>query len=149
MLLLIEAAQTLFHRLGPVLDVEGVLGDFPGDAWHICRSPCKSIFVAPEEVHELAFLFRAPTGPDLDDLGRVLSIDMDSISVLGSLEGARHGGHGWASQRGLCVVAQLLQLDGSDHGSDQLDDALLAIQCLMGLGPTMMMLVGPSIFSLR
>jgi hypothetical protein len=32
MLLLVEASQTMFTRLGPGLDVEGVLVDLLGDA---------------------------------------------------------------------------------------------------------------------
>jgi hypothetical protein len=34
-LLLIEAAQALFHQFGAGLDLQGVLGDFPGYARHI------------------------------------------------------------------------------------------------------------------
>jgi hypothetical protein len=34
-LLLVEAAQALLHRFGSSLDFQGVLGDFPGYAWHI------------------------------------------------------------------------------------------------------------------
>jgi hypothetical protein len=58
-LLLVEAALALLDRLGPRLDVEGVLGDIPGDVRHFCWSPCKNVFVTPEEEDELAFLFGA------------------------------------------------------------------------------------------
>jgi hypothetical protein len=53
----------------------------------------KNVFIVPEDVDELAFLFRAQTGPDLDGLCRALSIDLDDLGVLGSLEGVRRGGH--------------------------------------------------------
>jgi hypothetical protein len=68
MLLLIETMQALFDRLGPMVDVEGVLSDLPRDTRYIYRSPCKNVFIAPEEVDELAFLFGAQAGPDFDGL---------------------------------------------------------------------------------
>jgi hypothetical protein len=34
-LLLVEAAQALLHQFGAGSDLQGVLGDFPGYAWHI------------------------------------------------------------------------------------------------------------------
>jgi hypothetical protein len=92
---LIEAAQALFDRLGPKVDVEGVLGDIPGDARHFCWSSRKNVLVTPEEVDELAFLFGAQAGPDLDGLGWILNVDLYDLGILNSLEGARHGGHGW------------------------------------------------------
>jgi hypothetical protein len=86
----------LFHRLEPGLDVEDVLGDLPGDAQHFGWSPRKHVFVAPEEVDKLNFLFGAQAGTDLDGLGRVLSIDFDGFGILGSVEGVGRGGHGQA-----------------------------------------------------
>jgi hypothetical protein len=100
MLLLIEVAQALFDRHGARLDVEGVLNDLSGDARHFCRSPRIHIFVASEEVDELAFLFGAQAGLDLDGLGQVLSIDLDGFGVLDNLESAGHGGHGRVGRRG-------------------------------------------------
>jgi hypothetical protein len=81
MLFLIEAAHALLDRLGPELDVEGVRGNLSRDTRHVHWSPCQNIFVAPKEGHELAFLF----------------------GILGSLEGARPGGHGRVGRRGLHV----------------------------------------------
>jgi hypothetical protein len=86
--------QASFNQLEPVLDVEGVLDDFSGDDRHVCRSPRKNVFVAPEEVDELTFLFQAQTGPNLYGLGWILNIDLDSLNVSGSFEGVGHGGHG-------------------------------------------------------
>jgi hypothetical protein len=111
-----------------------VLDGLSGDTQHVCRSPHKNIFAAPEEVNELAFLFQAQTGLDLDGLDWVLNIVLDSLTILGSPEGAKRGGHGRVGRRGLCVVAQLLQLSGSDRGSGQLDVVLLTVQCSLGLG---------------
>jgi hypothetical protein len=53
----------------------------------------KNVFVVPEDVDELIFLFQAQTGPDLDGLCWALSIDLDDLGVLGSLEGVKRGGH--------------------------------------------------------
>jgi hypothetical protein len=106
--------HALFNQLGPRLDVEGVLGDVLGDAQHVYQSPCKIVFIASEEVNELAFLFHAQTSPDLDSLGRVLIIDLDGLGVLSSFEGTGHRGHGQVSRRGLRVVTQLFQLGGSN-----------------------------------
>jgi hypothetical protein len=103
----------LFDRLGPELDMEGVLGDLPGDARHFCRSPHKNIFVALKEVDELIFLFEAQAGPDLDGLGWVLRINLDGLGVLDSIEDAGRGGHGRIRRRGWCVLSQL---SDSDHG---------------------------------
>jgi hypothetical protein len=127
MLLLIQAVQALLHWLGAGLDVEGVLGDLPEDARHVSWSPHKDIFIAPEELDELAFLIQAQTGPDLDGLGWILSIDPDDLGILDRPKGARRGGHGRVGRRGLCIEAQLLQLSGSDHASDQLNVVLLTV----------------------
>jgi hypothetical protein len=108
MLLLIEAAHALFDWLGPELDVEGLLDDLLGDAWHFSRSPHKHILVVSEEVDELDFLFGAQFSPDLAGLGQVLSVNLDSLGILGSLEGIRCGGNGWIGQKGRCTEAQLI-----------------------------------------
>jgi hypothetical protein len=34
-LVLVEAVQTLLYRLGARFDPQGMLGDFPQNAWHI------------------------------------------------------------------------------------------------------------------
>jgi hypothetical protein len=74
--------------LEPGFIVEGVLGDFPGDAWHFCQAPCKNIPIALEEVDELAFLFGVQTGTDLHGFGRVPSIDLHSLRILIHLKNA-------------------------------------------------------------
>jgi hypothetical protein len=49
--------QALLNRLGAWLDLQGKLGDFPRDAWHIRGFPHKYVLVCTEEVDERAFLF--------------------------------------------------------------------------------------------
>jgi hypothetical protein len=47
----------LLDRLGAGLDVEGVLGNLPGDTRYFYQTLRKYVFVASEEVNEFAFLF--------------------------------------------------------------------------------------------
>ena len=44
------------------MDLQGMLGDLPRNAWHIRGFPCKDVFVAVDEVDERAFLFRGNYG---------------------------------------------------------------------------------------
>jgi hypothetical protein len=71
-----------------VLDIEGVLGDLPGDTRHFCQTPHKYVLVVSEDVDELTFLFRVQAGPDLDGLGRVFRVDLYNLSIVSSFEGA-------------------------------------------------------------
>jgi hypothetical protein len=86
--------QALLERLGPGLDVEGVNGDLPGNAYHFYRYSHKNILVVPDEAD-----------PNLDGLGRVLNVDLDGLRILGGLEGAERGGHGRVGQRRRCIEA--------------------------------------------
>jgi hypothetical protein len=90
---LIEATWTLLDRLGPGLDVKGVLGKLLEDARHFYRSPHKNVLVVLEEVDELAILFGAQVGPDLDGLGRVPGINLHGIGIFGDFEGVECRGH--------------------------------------------------------
>ena len=53
--LLVKVTQALLYRLGAWLDLQGVLGDFSRNAWHVRGSPCKDVSVGIEEVDERAF----------------------------------------------------------------------------------------------
>ena len=44
------------------MDLQGVLGDLPRNAWHIRGFPRKDVFVVAEEVNERAFLFGGEHG---------------------------------------------------------------------------------------
>jgi hypothetical protein len=87
-LLLIEALQALLDHLGAELDVEGVLGDLLG-ARHFCRTPRKHALVAPEEVDELSFLFGVYAGPNLNNLGGVISVNLHNLRILDRFKGIR------------------------------------------------------------
>jgi hypothetical protein len=96
MLLIIKASQALHNPLRTGLDVEGMLGDFPGDTRNFCQAPCKHVPIVLEEVNELTFLFRIQVGPDLYGFGWVPSIDLHGHGVLVGLENARCQGHLWS-----------------------------------------------------
>ena len=64
-LLLVEATQALLHRLGAQPDPQGMLSDFPRNAWHIRGFPRKDVFVVTEEVDERTFLFRGKRGTNM------------------------------------------------------------------------------------
>jgi hypothetical protein len=85
---LVKASHALLDRPRTGFNVEGVLGDFPGDAWHLYRAPRKYILVASEEIGEHTFLFRVQTSPDLHGLGRVFGTDVYDLGVLVRLENA-------------------------------------------------------------
>ena len=56
------ATQALFHRLGAWADLQGVLGNFPRNAWHVRGFPRKDVFVGAEEANERALLFGGKRG---------------------------------------------------------------------------------------
>ena len=60
--LLVEAMQALLHWLGALADLQGVLSDFPRDAWHIRGFPLEDVSVSVEEADERAFLFIGKRG---------------------------------------------------------------------------------------
>ena len=62
MLLLIEATQALLHWLQAWPDLQGVLGDFSRNAWHVRGSLRKDVSIGTEEVDERAFLFGGKRG---------------------------------------------------------------------------------------
>jgi hypothetical protein len=96
MLFLVKAPHALLDRSRTRLDVEGVLDDFPGDAWHFCWAPRKYVLISSKEVHKLALLFGVQTGPNLHSFGKVFDIDLHGLGVLGHFESARYRGHGQA-----------------------------------------------------
>jgi hypothetical protein len=67
-LLFIEAAEMLLYRLGAQLDPQGMLSNFPRNAWHIQGFPCEDVTVRTEEVDENAFLFGGEVGADAQHL---------------------------------------------------------------------------------
>ena len=79
--------QVLLHWLGAWMDLQGMLGDLPRDAWHIRGFPRKDIFVVAEEVDERAFLFGGEHGTNAFHftLG-VVGVYEDLLGALCQLE---------------------------------------------------------------
>jgi hypothetical protein len=50
--------QTLLYWLGTWPNPQGMLGDFPRNAWHIREFPREDVTICMEEADERAFLFR-------------------------------------------------------------------------------------------
>jgi hypothetical protein len=56
-LLLVKAAQSLLHRFGISLDLQGVLDDIPRDVRHVRGTPHEYVPIHAEKVDEHYFLF--------------------------------------------------------------------------------------------
>ena len=83
----IKASQPLFNRSGPGLDIESVLGDLPGDPWHVRWCPREHVEVRAQKVDEHAFLFRVEGGPYSE--GTSLGGNCDVFRIRGRLKRAR------------------------------------------------------------
>ena len=80
--------QALLQWLGARVDLQGMLGDFPWNAWHVRGFPHKDVSVGTEEADEHAFLFRGKCGTDAHcfALG-ALGVYEDLLGALHWLEG--------------------------------------------------------------
>jgi hypothetical protein len=101
-LLVVEAAEALFHRFRSRLDVEFVLGNLSRDPLHVGGFPCEHVEVRFEEVDERAFLFRIERRPDTE---RTAVVGDDRIlDILCGLERAAahldNSGTSWSLDRG-------------------------------------------------
>ena len=57
-----QSDAALLLQLGAWMDLQGMLGDLPRNAWHTRGFPCKDVFVVAEEVDERTFLFGGERG---------------------------------------------------------------------------------------
>ena len=82
---LVEASQTLLHRLGVQLDVKGVLGDLPRYARHVRGDPREDVAIGAEAVNEHHFLFTVEGSADLQRLAvGGLWVKGDVLGTLGA-----------------------------------------------------------------
>jgi hypothetical protein len=61
-LLLVEAAQALLYQFGAGPDLQGMLGNLLGYAWHIRGTLREYVGIRAEKVDEHCFLFRVEGG---------------------------------------------------------------------------------------
>ena len=59
---LVKVTQALLHRLGALPDLQGILGEFSRNAWHVRGFPREDVSIGREEVDESAFQFRGKRG---------------------------------------------------------------------------------------
>ena len=88
-LLLVATSQMLLHGLGTWLNVEGMLGDLPRDAWHVRGLPGKDITIGAKEVGERTFLFFGQRDTNLNFLGWILGVNLDCLRILRGFEGTK------------------------------------------------------------
>ena len=82
-LLLVKATQALLHRL----DLQGMLGDFPRNVWHVRGFPHEDISIGAEKVDECTFLFGGKRGADAHHFAlRVVGVYEDLLGALHRLE---------------------------------------------------------------
>ena len=63
-----------------------VLGEFPRHTMHVLGRPCEDVPILTEELDELAFLFAFQVHPHSDELGLVIFVEVDLLSVSCRLE---------------------------------------------------------------
>ena len=68
------------------VDVECVLGEFPGYSWHVGWAPCKDFPALMEELDERAFLFRSEIFRHESGLGGVHRVDLMRSGVTAGVE---------------------------------------------------------------
>jgi hypothetical protein len=87
-LLLVKAAQSLLHGFGAGLDIQGVLGDLPREAWHVQGTPRKHVVVCAETVDEHYFLFGIQGGADVHRLTvRAAGVEGEFLDSFGWFKG--------------------------------------------------------------
>ena len=64
-----------------------MLGEFPGNTWHVCWTPCKYVPVLTEKFDERAFLCGVQAGGHIDRLGSVSRMYLMCSSIVGGAEG--------------------------------------------------------------
>ena len=75
------------NSLGVWEDIECVLGEFPGNSWHVRRTPGEDFPPLTEEFDERAFLGGAEVVGDQGRLGGIRRMDLYFLGVDGGVEG--------------------------------------------------------------
>ena len=82
-----QSSDGLLDWLGVWKDVECVLGEFPGNSWHVHRTPGEDFPALTEEFDERAFLCGAEVVGDQRRLGGVRRMDLHLLCVDDGVEG--------------------------------------------------------------
>src|SRR4051812_19997241 len=77
-----EASQGLLDRFGIRIDIEGVLSEFPGDAWHIGWLTSVYFPALTEELDVRAFLCLSEALQHVDGLVLILRVNMLCLCLL-------------------------------------------------------------------
>jgi hypothetical protein len=116
-----------------------VLDDLPRYAQHVKRLPCEDIMIGAQEINELAFLFGR-------ELGSICTVLIGSVGLIPTAL-VSSSGRKAIKEVGLLQSGTAGVDDSPNRGSsDELMTAVASSKCSWS---TMMMLFGPSIFSLR
>ena len=81
-----DASHRLSNWSDVGIDVECVLGEFPGYSWHVSWAPCEDFPVLTEELEERAFLFRSEVFRHKSGLGGVRRVDLMRSGVATGVE---------------------------------------------------------------
>ena len=81
-----QSLDGLLDGLGIWRDIECVLGEFPGNSWHVRRTPGEDFPPLTEEFDERAFLCGAEVVGDQRRLGGIRRMDLHLLCVDGGVE---------------------------------------------------------------
>ena len=81
-----DASHCLFDWPDVGIDLECVLGEFPGYSWHVGWAPCEDFPALTEELDERAFLFRSEIFRHKSGLGGLRRVDLMHSGVATGVE---------------------------------------------------------------
>src|SRR4051794_39425499 len=80
------SAHFLLYSYGVGIDIECVLGELPGDAWHVGWFSCKYLPALTEELDEHAFLCIGKGLRHIDGFRRILRVELHLLCLLNGVE---------------------------------------------------------------
>ncbi len=83
---LCEATEGLSDWSSTGVKIECVLGEFPGNTWHVCWTPGEDFPALTEELNERAFLCSIEVGCDESRFLWVAWVNLNFLRVLGGVE---------------------------------------------------------------
>ena len=83
---LCKATERLSDWSSTRVKIECVLGEFPGNTWHVCWTPGEDFTALTEEFNERAFLCGVEVGRDESHFLWVVRVDLHFSCILGGVE---------------------------------------------------------------